>query len=76
MAVLYIRDVADETVAAIKARAARNGRSMQKELHAAVEELAAQEPRKRRRRGPLNITPVHTGNTGTWERWEFYADDE
>jgi plasmid stability protein len=71
MGAVYVRDLSDETIAAMKERAARNGRSMQKELHEVIENAAA-EPLPRRRRGPLNIVTVNTGNTGSWDRGDIY----
>lgn len=42
MPALHIRDVPDETVAAIKRRAARHGRSVQQELRDVLEKVAAE----------------------------------
>jgi plasmid stability protein len=71
MPALHIRDVPDEAVAAIKERAARNGRSMQKELREGILKLAA-EPLPKRRRGPLNIVTVNTGHAEPWDRADIY----
>lgn len=74
MPALHIRDVPEPTVAAIKERAARRGHSVQRELREALERLAV-EPLPSRRRRPLQLTTVTTGNTGTWDREEIYGDD-
>lgn len=47
MSDILIRDVDPEALKAIKARAARGGRSMQAELRHVIEELAEQERRRR-----------------------------
>lgn len=71
MTAVHIRDVSEETMARLKERAARNGRSMQKELLDVLDRAAA-EPLPKRRRGPLNIVTVSTGNTGSWDRGDLY----
>ncbi len=71
MSALHIRDVPEETIAVLKERAARNGRSLQKELHEGILKLAA-EPLPKRRRGPLNIVTVSTGHTEPWDRADIY----
>ncbi|WP_414989117.1 FitA-like ribbon-helix-helix domain-containing protein [Aeromicrobium sp.] len=65
----------DETVAAIKERAARRGHSVQQEVREALDRLAA-EPLPARRRRPLRLTLATTGTAGTWSRDELYGDDE
>ncbi len=74
MPALHIRDVPPETVAALKERAARHGRSMQQELREVLDR-AAVEPVVRRRRGPLRLTTVTTGISEPWSRDEIYDDD-
>lgn len=55
----------------LRERAARHGRSMQKELLDVLDRAAA-EPLPRRRRGPLNITTVNTGHAEPWDRADIY----
>jgi len=71
MTAVHIRDLSEETMVRLKERARRNGRSMQKELVDVLDSAAA-EPLPKRRRGPLNITVVHTGHTEPWDRAEIY----
>lgn len=71
MTAVHIRDVPEETLARLKVRASRNGRSMQKELLDVLDRAAA-EPLPRRRRGPLNIVTVNTGHTEPWDRADIY----
>jgi plasmid stability protein len=75
MPALHIRDVPEETVAAIKRRAARRGHSVQQELRellgaAAAEPIAGARPRS------LNLRTVDTGRTAPFDRTQFYGDDE
>ncbi|MFT3872250.1 MAG: hypothetical protein QM714_06320 [Nocardioides sp.] len=75
MAALHIRDVPEETVAALKRRAARRGHSVQQELREALERLAAEPvPGGRARR--LSLRTVATGHVGSFDRGSFYDDDE
>lgn len=75
MPALHIRDVPDETVAAIKRRAARHGRSVQQELRDVLEMIAAEPvPGGRPRR--LSLTTVETGHVESFDRADFYDDDE
>lgn len=75
MPALHIRDVPEETVAAIKRRAARHGRSVQQELREVLEAVAAQ-PVSGGRPRPLKLTTVETGRTEPFDRADFYGDDE
>lgn len=75
MPALHIRDVPEETVAAIKRRAARHGRSVQQELREVLEEVAA-EPVAGERPRPLSLATVETGHVGSFDRADFYDDDE
>jgi plasmid stability protein len=75
MPALHIRDVPEETVAALKRRAARRGHSVQHELRevlekAAAETVAGQRPRR------LNLRTVATGRAEPFDRADFYDDDE
>lgn len=74
MTELHIRDVPDETIAAIKRRAARRGVSVQQELREALERLA-DEPSVGSRGRQLQLITVETGRTEPFDRSEFYDDD-
>jgi plasmid stability protein len=75
MPALHIREVPEETVAAIKRRAARHGHSVQQELRQVLEKAAA-EPATGSRPGRLTLRTVATGRVETFDRAEFYDDDE
>ncbi|MDT0203300.1 FitA-like ribbon-helix-helix domain-containing protein [Nocardioides sp. AE5] len=75
MTALHIRDVPEETVAAIKRRAARRGHSVQQELREALDKLAA-EPVAGGRPLPLRLRTVATGRIDSFDRADFYDDDE
>ena len=70
MPALHIRDVPEETVAALKAKAARNGRSMQQELRELLDRAADEPSRPRRRR--LDLSFVDSGNSEPWDRDDIY----
>lgn len=72
---LHIRDVSEETVAALKRRAALHGRSVQQELRdildrAAAEPVHAVLPRR------LELSTVTTGREETFDRSTFYGEGE
>jgi plasmid stability protein len=74
MPALHIRDVPEETVAAIKRRAARHGHSVQQELREVLEKVAAEPvPGGRPRR--LSLRTVATGHVEAFDRDDFYDDD-
>lgn len=75
MPALHIRDVPDETVAAIKRRAARHGVSVQQELRNALDRLAA-EPVEGARPRMVQLHTVNTGVAEPFDRGSFYDDDE
>jgi plasmid stability protein len=75
MPALHIRDVPEETVAAIKRRAARHGRSVQQELREVLETVAAEGVAGGRPR-PLSLRTVETGHVEPFDRADFYDDDE
>ncbi|MDQ6527049.1 hypothetical protein RB608_25760 [Nocardioides sp. LHD-245] len=74
MPALHIRDVPEETVAAIKRRAARHGHSVQQELREALERLA-NEPERGRPPRCLGLTIVESGNDTPFNRADIYGDD-
>lgn len=74
MPALHIRDVPEETVAALKRRAARHGQSVQQELREVLAKAASEPvagPRPRR----LALRTVATGRTESFDRDDFYDDD-
>lgn len=75
MPALHIRDVPEETVAAIKRRAARHGHSVQQELREVLEQVAA-EPVGGGGARRLNLRTVATGEAESFDRADFYGDDE
>lgn len=75
MPALHIRDVPDETVAAIKRRAARHGHSVQQELREVLERVAAEAVAGGRPRR-LSLRTVSTGQVESFDRADFYDDDE
>lgn len=75
MPALHIRDVPEETVAAIKRRAARHGHSVQQELREVLDK-AAGEPITGARPRPLSLRTVETGRATAFDRKDFYDDDE
>ncbi|MDO5503180.1 MAG: hypothetical protein Q4G67_08420 [Actinomycetia bacterium] len=75
MHAIHIRDVPAETVAALKRRAARRGHSMQQELREVLARAAAEAVQD----GPprqVRLRTVATGVTTTFDRADFYGDDE
>lgn len=75
MPALHIRDVPEETVAAIKRRAVRRGHSMQQELRELLGKAAA-EPVAGARPRALDLRTVDTGGRASFDRADFYGDDE
>lgn len=75
MPALHIRDVPEETVAAIKRRAARRGHSVQQELREVLDNVAA-EPVAGGRPRRLSLRTVATGHVDSFDRAEFHDDDE
>lgn len=71
---LHIRDVPEETVAAIKRRAARRGHSVQQELREVLQKAAAEAAHGARPRR-LTLRTVTTGRSEGFDRSDFYDDD-
>ncbi|MPY96568.1 MAG: Arc family DNA-binding protein [Actinophytocola sp.] len=74
MPAIHIRNVPEPTLAALRERAARHGRSMQQELldileNAAAESAPAQPPR------PIQLATTRTSVTATWRREDIYDDE-
>lgn len=74
MTELHIRGVPEETIAAIKRRAARRGVSVQQELREALERIA-DEPSEGSQGRELQLITVETGRTESFDRSELYDDD-
>ncbi len=75
MPALHVRNVPEGVVAALKRRAAANGRSLQQELLSVLREVASDAPPAE----PLPPIELHfsaVGGEGTWPREEIYGDDE
>ena len=74
MSAVHIRDVPDEVLAALKRRAARHDRSLQKELRHILTLIARDEP------APEPLPPIALKLSdavpgSTWRRSEIYDDD-
>lgn len=74
MPAIHIRDVPESTLAALRERAERHGRSMQQELRTILE-AAAQEPAPGETPAPLELITTRTSAAGTWSREEIYGDE-
>jgi plasmid stability protein len=74
MSAIHVRHVPKEVIAALKERAARNGRSMQQELLSILKAAATAVPAARDE-GPLPLVKVRTGGESTWSREDEYGDE-
>jgi plasmid stability protein len=76
MPAIHVRDVDDAIVDALKARAARNHRSLQGEIRAILEEsVRGTEASARRRKPRLQIKTVRVGAPVRYSRDVVYEDD-
>jgi hypothetical protein len=73
MVAFHIRDVPEPVAAALRERAQRHGRSLQRELLAILEAVAA-EPSPGQPLPPLRLRTVRSHGTSTWRREEIYGD--
>lgn len=73
---LHIRNLEEETLEGLKARARRHRRSLQKEVEVLLSD-AVRMGVGMDQRSPLDdLHTVHTGiRKGTWPREEIYGDD-
>lgn len=74
MPALHVRDIDDAVIAALKARARQNHRSLQGELRSILEAAAQGEtatPRRRR----LRLHTVRIGSPASFSREVIYEDD-
>ena len=74
MTSIHIRDVAPETLHALKRLARSHHRSLQGELHTILERAARMAPPDDDVR-TLNLVKVNTGHANSWNRDEFYGPD-
>lgn len=74
MPAIHVRDLDDAVVEALKARAARNHRSLQGELKSILETAAREEDGGKRRRKP-RLRTVSVGGRSTFSRDDIYRDD-
>jgi len=70
---IHIRDVAPNTIAALKRLARAHRRSMQGELREILDTAARRAPAEEARTD-LKLITVKTGRTATWGREEIYDD--
>ena len=75
MPALHVRDVPEDTVAALKRRAALHGHSVQQELRDILDRATA-EPMRARVPRTMDLHTVSTGRPGPFDRTTFYGDDE
>ncbi len=74
MPAIHIRDITEETLEALKRRAAANDRSLQQELRHSLRKLAEDAPPA----DPLPLLKLEFSDAepqGRWRREEIYSDD-
>jgi plasmid stability protein len=76
MLALHIRNVDDAVIAVLKARAARNRRSLQGEVRKLLEAAAAEPPSGRRGRRRLRLRVVSVGRVPSYSRDVIYENDD
>lgn len=74
MPAIHVRDVPAEVVEALKRRAARHERSLQRELRHLLLEIARQEPAGASL-PPIELKLSNAVPATTWRREEIYEDD-
>lgn len=74
MPAVHIRNLPSEALSALKRRAARHERSLQKELRQILVEIAREEL-ERAPLPPLELHLAEAGGESTWSRTEIYGDD-
>ena len=76
MPAIHVRDVDDAVIAALKARARRNNRSLQGEVRRLLEAaVAGNRTLRGAARRPLRLRTVRVGRPGTFSREIIYGDD-
>jgi len=76
MPAIHVRDVDDAILTALKARAARNHRSLQGEIRAILDEAVRGGADSSRRRQRLRIKTVRVGAPVTYSRDVIYDEDD
>lgn len=74
MAAVHVRNVPEEVLDALKRRAARHERSLQKELRYLLCAIAEEEP-SREPLPPIELRLADARPTSSWQREETYEDD-
>lgn len=74
MAAVHIRNVPDDVLDALKRRAARHERSLQKELRHILGLIAREEP-SAEPLPPISLNLSQASPSSTWRREETYGDD-
>lgn len=74
MAAVHIRDVPEEVLDALKRRAARHERSLQRELRHLLFAIAAEEP-SGQPLPPISLRLSTAHPESGWSREEIYGDD-
>ena len=74
MPAIHVRDVPESVLDALKRRAARHERSLQKELRYLLCKLAEEEP-SAERLPPIELKLSNVRPTSNWRRDEIYHDD-
>ena len=75
MVAFNIRNVPEPVAAALRERASRHGRSLQKELLLILESAAAEPTSGVASSSPIELKTVRTTGSSTWSRDEIYGDD-
>ncbi len=76
MPALYIRNLDDAVIAALKARAVRNRRSLQGEVRKLLEAAAADRPSRGPGRRRLRLRGVSVGRVPSYSRAVIYGDGD
>lgn len=74
MPAVHIRNVPDEVLEALKRRAARHERSLQRELRHLLGTIAAEEP-SGEPLPPISLKTSTASPRSSWQREEIYEDD-
>jgi plasmid stability protein len=73
MPAIHIRNVPESTLSALRERADAHRRSMQQELLAVLESVAA-EPVPQQVPSPIQLFTVEVGGSGSWRREDIYGE--
>ena len=76
MPALHIRNVPEETVATLRQRTVRHGRSFEAELRRVLDEAAASGSPNTRTSILDRLVTVSTGRTESFSREDIYNDDD